>query len=125
MRDESFDNHWEGEPMDSCPGDETPSGKGGKHQGGPNRWSADRAPKPPWLVVYSYLPRTWCLSAATITAAALRIPLRSLSASDDVYRPTGPRLAHCLLVGGRAAGPRQLRLNSLAFLQDICTVPGE
>ena len=55
MRDESYDNHWEGEPMDSCPGDETPSGKGGKHQGGPNRWSADRAPKPPWLVVVCYL----------------------------------------------------------------------
>ena len=41
--------------MDGGPGDETPSGEGRERQRGPNRWSADRAPKPPWLVAVCYL----------------------------------------------------------------------
>ena len=58
-------NPWEAEPRTAVrepklPGgesmrDESYDEKGGMHQGGPNRRSADRAPKPPWLVVVCYL----------------------------------------------------------------------
>ena len=53
---------WEAEPRTAVREPKLPGGASeismheeseGECQGGPNRWSADRAPKPPWSAVYS------------------------------------------------------------------------